>query len=87
LASPFFFFWPPPKLERLRCGLESSDFHSQMACIPSGSPAWALQVGWIADQPPARHAAAPLQRGRDARLVSSLQTRKWSIFVFGDDSI
>jgi hypothetical protein len=32
LASSFFFSWPPPKLWRLRVGLESSGFYSQMVC-------------------------------------------------------
>ena len=31
-TSPFFFPWPPLKLKRLRFGLGSSGFHSQMVC-------------------------------------------------------
>lgn len=59
---------------RLRVSLGSSGFHPQTACGPSSSPMRALQVGRIADQPLARHAAAPLRCGRGARLASPLQT-------------
>jgi len=57
------------------CGLASRApvFIPEWFARPLGSPVCALQVGWIADQPLARHAAALLQRGWDTRLVSTLQ--------------
>jgi hypothetical protein len=85
-TSSFFFSRPPPKLKRLRYGLESSGFHPQMAC---GHPVHQRERCKSAES------RINLLLGTPPRYCDVDGTRDWSRlskskminFRFGDDNI